>query len=459
MFLSRAFLALLLAAPFVSSLAAPAPVRARADELALWNDPGFQRRFAESYLAESDVEPKVTSHERDALQKVLELIAADKPADAITLIEKQRGPAASAVLDFMLANLHFQKDRLDPAAAAYKIAVEKYPKFRRAWKNLGLIEVRQERFADAMRSFTRVIELGGGDAITYGLLGFSCSNVEQHLAAESAYRMAALLDPEALDWQMGLARSFFKQKRYADAASLCGNLIERHPERADLWLLQANAWIGLQQPLRAAENYEIVERLGRSTAESLHMLGDIYLNEGMYDLATDAYVNALDRAPTASAARPLRAAKVLTGRGALAQTRRLVTSIVAVKGETLSVDEKKALLKLRARLAVAEGAGEEEVRVLEEIVALDPLDGDALLLLGQHRQRAGDAERAVFFYERAASLPAFEADAKVRHAQLLVGQGRYSEALPLLRRALVVKPRDAVQDYLEQVERAAQTRG
>ena len=72
--------------------------------------------------------------------------------------------------------------------------------------------------------------------------------------------------------------------------------------------------------------------------------------------------------------------------------------------------------------------------------------------------RAGDLEKAVFYFERAASVEAFEADARVRHAQLLVGQGKYAEALPLLRRAQELKPREHVQQFLEQVERRTRNR-
>ena len=102
--------------------------------------------------------------------------------------------------------------------------------------------------------------------------------------------------------------------------------------------------------------------------------------------------------------------------------------------------------------------GEEQVRILEEIVELDPLDGDALILLGRQAGRGGDVEQAVFYFERAANVEGFEADAKIRHGQLLVGQGRYQEALPLLRRAQQLAPRDNVQEYIEQVERFAQSR-
>jgi tetratricopeptide (TPR) repeat protein len=257
---------------------------------------------------------------------------------------------------------------------------------------------------------------------------------------------------------MGLARSFFKQQRFADAVALCASLLAAEPERTDLWLLQANAYIGLGKPLQAAENFELVNRLGGGSADSFNTLADIYANEELFDLAVDCYVRALELDPKVSADRALRAAKLLTARGALAQTQRLIERITALRGEVLELAARKDLLKLRARLAVAAGEGDEEALVLQEIVALDPLDGEALILLGQYSSRQGDAEQAVFYFQRAANIEGCEADAKVRHAQLLVGQGKYAEALPLLRRAQALQPRENIQQYLEQVERVAQSR-
>lgn len=437
--------------------AASGPSLYPADDLHLWNDPRFRRQFTESYLAETDIEPRVTAAERDQLQQVMELLTAEQLPKAAELLRAAQGEAKSAVIDFTLGNVLFQTEQFEPALAAYRTAVEKFPKFRRAWQNMALIHVRRNEFAEAARAFTRVLELGGGNATTYGLLGFANANQNNHIAAESAYRMAALLDPATLDWKLQLARTFFKQERYPDAASLCGQLLTEHGEKHDLWLLQANAFLGMKQAMKAAENFEIVDRLGHSSAESLYLLGDIYVNEELHDLAAGAYARAFAKSPDTTA-RALRAAKVLAMRNAAAEANGLLDQITAAAGNKLGADERKDLLKLRARLAMASGASEAEAKILEEIVALDPLDGDALILLGQHAARNGAAERAVFYYERAASLSAFEADAKIRHAQLLVGQRRYSEALPLLRRAQTIKPRDNIAEYLEQVERAAQAR-
>lgn len=445
----------------LSAQPAQAPSGSFGPALPIWSDPRFQQRFAEGFLSETEIEPRVGAEELEQMLEVQKLLGDEKFDKAIALLEKQRA-GHSAVFDFTLGGLRFQREELPAAAEAFSAAVEKHPKFRRAWRALGLTHLRLGESRKAAEELSRTVELGGGDAITYGLLGITYLELGEDISAESALRMAILLDPLTFDFQLGLARSFFNQKRYPDAIALCESLIAAQPDKADLWLLQANAFVGLEQPTRAAQNLEMVDRLGKATPESLNMLGDIYVNEELFDLAVGAYERALERGLASSAQpspeRAVRAAKALAVRGASEPTRRLVERIEASFGERLDGAVRKDLLKLRARLAVAEGAGEEEARVLQEIVALDPLDGEALTLLGQHFGRAGDVEQAIFYFERAESLDDFRADAEVRHAQLLVGQGRYAEALPLLRSAQSLEPRDNVQQYLEQVERVAQGR-
>jgi predicted Zn-dependent protease len=80
------------------------------------------------------------------------------------------------------------------------------------------------------------------------------------------------------------------------------------------------------------------------------------------------------------------------------------------------------------------------------------------MLLGQHYFRQNEPDRAIFYYERAESLEAYEAVAKIRHAQVLVSMNRYTDAIPLLRRAQEVKPLEDIARYLEQVERIAKSR-
>ncbi len=452
-------------------IAAPTRTHLAPFELETWNDPAFQKEFTESFTAESDIEPRVTLDEREKMQKVLALMSDDKLDAAARLLETYtQDETASAVFDFTLGNLYFRQEKLDEAAAAYLKATKRHKTFQRAWKGLALAHVRRNDFESALPALVRTVELGGGDRIIYGLLGFAHSAVGDPISAESALRMAILLDPETLDWKLGLVQSFLQQQRFADVVAHTERLIAAFPERADLWLIQANAYVGMKEPLRAAENYEMVDRLGQSTVKSLTTLGSIYVNEGLYDLAVDAYGRAMAKALEATdapaepgktppvAARAVQAAQVLSARGADDATETLLDKVEALYGGALTVADQKDVLKLRARLAMAREAEDEEARVLERVVELDPLDGEALILLGRHAARKGDVEKAVFYFERAAAIEEYEPDALVSHAKVLAREGKYTEALPLLRRAQQLKPRNAVQDFLEDIERVAKSR-
>ncbi len=438
---------------------------ARADDRdtlnAIWSDPSFQKQFVGGYGINAEVEPRVTPEEVKILEKVRPLMTGnveDLPK-AEAALRKLMKPDCSAVLDITLGSLLFQQDKLPDALASYTIAVKKFPSFRRAYRNIGLINAKDGKYDEAITAFTKMIELGGGDAYSYGLLGMAYAAKQDYQAAEAAYRNALLLQPDNAEWRLGLTRCVFKQSKFQDAAALLDVLIERYPDKADFWLLQAHTYLGMKQPLKAAENLEALDLLGKSTVDSLHTLGDIYVSESLMDLATRAYGRGIDLDPKQPVARPLHAAEVLAARGALPQARQLSKHISEVWGAQIEEGDRRKLLKLEARLSMADGVGTAETAaVLEEIIKLDPLDGEALMLLGQHYAKENEPDRAIFYFERAEGIDAFEANAKVRHAQVLVGIGRYADAVPLLRRAQDIKPREDIARYLEQVDRISKAR-
>jgi tetratricopeptide (TPR) repeat protein len=426
--------------------------------LAIWNDPVFQRQFIAGYGVDSEIAPRITVEEVPILEKIRPLMAQDLPK-AEEALKKQIKPKCSPIWYFMLGGVYFQQDKMAEALANYRKAVDELPRYRSAWRSLGLVYTRDGKYDDAISAFTKMIELGGGDAYSFGLLGFAYAAKQDYQAAEAAFRNALLLQPENAQWRLGLTRCVFKQQKFEDAVTLLEVLIGRNPEQADFWLLQAQAYLGMKQPLKAAEDLEAVDRLGKATVDSLYALGDIYVNESLMDLALRAYQRALNAEPNQPVARALRSAEALAARGALAQARQLATHLQTARGKQMAETDLRKLLKLQARLSMAEGGSSAEAAsVLEDIVKLDPLDGEALLLLGQHYSRQNEPDRAIFYYERAESLEAFEVNAKIRHAQVLVGLRRYGEALPLLRRAQELRPREDVQRYLEQVERIAKTK-
>ncbi len=424
----------------------------------IWRDPTFQKQFVGGYGVNAEIEPRVTKEEVALLEKVRPLMADSLPKAEEAMLAGMK-PNCSAILDFTLGGMLFQQDKLVDALVSYRKAVEKFPTFRRAFRNIGLISVRNSDFEGAIAAFNKMIELGGADPYSYGLLGFSHASRQDFQPAESAYRNALLLQPDNIEWRLGLTRCVFKQGKFDDAAALLDVLIQKFPDKADFWLLQAHTYLGMKQPIKAAMNLEAMDVLGKSSLDSLYTLGDIYLTDNLPDLALGAYTRALALDPAQPAARPMRSAEQLAARSGMPQARKLVEAIKLARKDAVDDADKRKLLKLEARLSMADGGGNESTAaVLEEILKLDPLDGEALMLLAQHYASHGQPDKAMLYYERAAGLEQFAANAKVRHAQLYVGQSRFSEAIQLLRQAQEIKPREDVARYLEQVERISKAR-
>ena len=429
------------------------------EELEYWNSPEFKKRIADSYLAESDIEPKVEKEQvREKILKVFELRGEDKTDEAIKILNKEITDNSNANFDFLLATIYYEDGDLDKASVYYEKALEKFPRFRRVLKNLGIVYIRKGEMEKAIPVLTKALELGSTDVLTYAFLGYAYLSANNNLCAESAYRMAVLLEPETMDWKVGLATSLLKQQRYAESASLLDNLIVTDPNKTELWLYQANAYLGMNQPLKAAVNFEFVDQMGKSTIATLTKLGDIYVNQKLYDTAVDSYSRSLKKETSDISEQTdridhlIHISDYLIRNGAFAESKKLIDNIHTSQESNLSDDNNNELLKLRAKIAMSEGADEEQVQILEEILKFNPLDGQALILLGKYYERKQETEQAIIYYERAEELEEFEADAKLCHAQLLVRQHKLNEALPLLRRVNQLKESEEIQKFLNDVE-------
>ena len=97
------------------------------------------------------------------------------PLTAIEQLKSKIQPQSSAALDFILANLYFQEGDLKNAEINYKKATRKFPNFRRAYKNLGLVQVQAGNYKAAVKTISKAIELGDVDGRSYGSLGLATS--------------------------------------------------------------------------------------------------------------------------------------------------------------------------------------------------------------------------------------------------------------------------------------------
>lgn len=455
----------------------------RAEEIrppaALFRDPAFVREFVGSYGILSDVEPKVSADEQALLAKVAESFKNSRfkeaEAEVVRFIKEASAPTdpekkpveISPAMVFVLGNLYFQADRFDEAERAFKEAIRRFPRFRRAQVNLAFLYVSRNLFAKAMPHLQQAVELGETSHRVYGLLGYCHLTGKNALAAENAYRQAYLLAPTSKDWKMGLAQALMMQEKMAEAASLLGSLIEESPDDRQLWLQQANAFLALDEKMKAAENLEVLRLKGLADEATLTLLGNIYMDQGQPQLALFSYLAAIDKSERIDVERVLRAARVLSDYGHPEKAEEFVSAVRKKAGDSLAKADRVAMMLTEVRVNQAQGHRDHVGALLQQLTALAPADGEVLLEMGRYhdaqaREETDEAARALALaeakthYQLAAANEATAYAASLAYGQMLVRERRFVEAMPHLEKALHAKKSDSLDQYVSRVRRAAE---
>ncbi|MDQ8205485.1 tetratricopeptide repeat protein [Pelagicoccus sp. SDUM812003] len=417
-----------------------------------WSNPDFQKRFIGSYGFDMEINPKITSDESELLKSVAEYMNSN-PSQAIQMLEAGMTEESSAALDYTIGSLYLQEGETDKAIAKYEDSIRKFPNFFRAYQNIGYALVQEGKFARAKPMLIEAIEIGGGNGTLYGLLGYCFLNLGESSLSLDAYRQALLFQPDSNDWMLGKLNSLLDMNMNDEAIGMLSDLIERDPSKANFWMMQANAYMGEREFQKALANLELVARMGEASPDSLALLGDIMLNEGLVDLAVERYGSAA-RMGTLPVAKLLKAAEGLAQRGSIDQSLQLASQIESDYAGKLSPQEELSLLNLKASGAIAKGEMEAAATILESIVSKDPLNGRALVLLGDYYKSQDDTENAMIQYERAAKVKGYESKGLISLARLQVSLKQYREAIANLRRANAIEPRDYLDDYIDRLETA-----
>lgn len=418
-----------------------------------WDNPEFVERFMGSYGFDTGVTPSITTEEQELFQTIATMVETD-PTSAIDMLVSAMTPESSAALIYTIGNLYLQLEQADKAKEYYLNAIEAFPNFLRAYKNLGIVYVQEGEYKPGIEMLLKSLELGGQGSDTYGLLGYSYLNLGNSIAALSAYENALFFSPDSKDWRMGKLQCLSNLNRYEDAIALVDGLIEEFPQQSDLLLLQANAFIAKDDPENAAASLEILRSRGTADSNALTLLGDIYLKFQQPDLALESYRGVAGDSELSSE-RALRIARRLASSAAWTQVDTFLEIVDSNMPSDVSSQKSLELLNLKAQSDLAQNRNAEAAVKLTKVVAQDPMNGKALLLLANYYWTEQDIERAEIYYERAAKVSDVAPDALVQNARMLVGIREYKKAVPLLERAQLLAPKSYVGQYLEKVREAA----
>lgn len=417
------------------------------------NSAEFRRRFLANHGVNEAIEPRLTVEDRPLQEAILPHLR-DNPREAIRLIEQALSPETNPAFLSILGNLYYQIDDFTNAERYLRQTLEKFPSLRRSWRTLALTYVQRGTFPSAVAPLLKVIELGGGDAQSYGLLAYCHLLNKKYESALSAYRMARMFKPDSLDFRRGQAQCLLMTQQHLSAVALFDELIAEFPAETSFWLAQANSYMALDRHEEAIANLEIVADAGKSSWNSLVMLGDLYLNQDVPHLALAAYSRGVREHTPEGWTAALRPLDYLLGRRLFAEARDYLELVRAGVSGALDGDSGHKIQVAVARIEMAIGDAGKAFAILENAVAKDPLDGPCLILLGEYHQRTPDYEKAEFYFERATSVREHAAEAHVALGRLAVERGNLRGALTPLRRAQQLRSSPNVQRYIESIELA-----
>jgi tetratricopeptide (TPR) repeat protein len=352
------------------------------------------------------------------------VIALNLAALAAPAAARQVSAADTAVL-YAQGERALAAGRYAEAQRSYEQLRALQPERAEVHARLGLIYFQQGRFADALPSLRRALELAPALPNLGALTAMSLSELGRHQEAvaglEEAFRQLA--GDRALRRLVGLhlQRSYTDLDRDADAVAVALELSRAYPDDPEV----------LYHTGRLFGNYAYLQttKLARVAPEStwLHQAaGEANESQGLLDQAIAEYRQVLVQAPK----RPgihFRIGRVLLTRAAQGN------------GDVAAETE-----------AAAE---------FEQELRIDPTNANAAYELGELQRKSGKLDEAILYFERAvAAYPEFD-EALVGLGRALVAAGRAMAAVPLLRRAVAVNPRNEVAFYqLAQAHRALDQR-
>jgi len=417
--------------------------------------PEFQKRFVASYGVLEDREPELQELEISLLEKIGPMVE-ENPEFAKSMLEGMLGEEtpATATFNFILANLYFNGGALEDALAEYDRAIEKFPTFRRAWKNLGMLKTRNADYEGAVEALVRCIELGDTSPDTYGTAAYGHLRVGNLMAAELAYNAAVMLEPNNIEWIEGKAQAMISGKRFREAVPLLEELLKRNPQRTIYRTFLANVYVETEQFLKAAQVFELMHAMGEGDTATRLQLANIYSLQGMYDLSVDTFIAAQRSDLVSLLPQVLTTVRYLLQMEELRQAKRLFANL-GVLDPLWSSENRTRYLLLESSFAERAGDSQLEEAKLLEALENDPTEGEALVRLGSIHADRGEKAKAMFFFERAYSSDNHEYDALILASEVLIGSKRFGESLDLLQRALNKQPTSELKLLIDQVKAAA----
>ncbi len=254
------------------------------------------------------------SGQTDAARRLYRDILAAYPKNrhAETALQNLDAAAPSGAAEEEDAGAEVPADALDRLLALYrggktedalKRAAEllaKYPRAYLLWTIDGALSTRERRWADAARSFQRVVELKPDYPDGHNNLGAALETLDRKPEASAAYRRAIALNPDYVEAHRNLGAVLKDLGEIEPALASWRQALRLKPDDADVHNSVAIALQGLGRMDEAIESFERAIDCRPEFAVAYANLGSALRRQGRTAAARKAYETAVQLRPEAA---------------------------------------------------------------------------------------------------------------------------------------------------------------
>jgi tetratricopeptide (TPR) repeat protein len=260
------------------------------------------------------------------------------------------------------------------------------------------------------------------------------------LVAESEQQLRALIEiePQAPGHALSLARLLVKGERYDDAERALKDAIARYPSERDLRRALVDMLVTVRGPESAERQLRADADAAPTDAERAFALVQFYVSQQRRDDAEEVLREVIAREGTGQyglVART-RLAAIRMQDGDAKSARALVDEVLAVNATDADA------LFVRGSLALGAGDPRAAIADLRVILRGQPEAAGALRLLGRAHNANGEVELAIESLRRAFDADPRDVGAALELAEVMIANGRAEQSRPLLASALKLSPAD-----------------
>lgn len=291
----------------------------------------------------------------------------------------------------------------------------------------------QSELVQAEKNWRLAIQQSPGDANAFATFGFVLSKEGKYEEAISAYKKAIALNPNLPGVQLNLGLAEFKLGHFAQAVRPLSAALSEDPKSFQARTLLGMCYYGAKRFDQAVKHLAVAAKSDPANLQLHEVLAQSCLWSKQYSCALDEFRKIQERDPDSAASH------ILTGE-ALDGLGRTEEAIAEFQAAARAAPREPNVHFGIGYLHWKKHKYGEAKAALEEELAIDPANPQALAYLGDIAMKESDPEKALPLLKKAVQLKSDLRIAYLDMGILLAERKEFPDALAALRRAEELDP-------------------